>query len=164
MSDTAGKRRYRERVKQGLVVPKRAPCKYGHTLGRDVHGNCIECVRVSNNKYHEKNRESCRESERRWARANRDWKLEYYGKWHRTSKYGLKEGDFERMLIDQAGLCAICEKQLTGSLEPMIDHDHVHGHVRALLCSKCNLGLHYIEDKSFMKLALRYLEDHSFEW
>lgn len=51
-------------------------------------------------------------------------------------------GRYESMLTGQAGRCAICREPM---LRPCVDHDHVTGRVRALLCNDCNLTLGWIE-------------------
>ena len=69
-------------------------------------------------------------------------------------KYGLMLEDFDRMLLKQAGLCAICCEHL---ISPRIDHDHVTGKVRGLLCNRCNTRLAPLEDAAFRIRAQAYL-------
>jgi Recombination endonuclease VII len=58
------------------------------------------------------------------------------------------------MLAEQAGVCAICSLDLPLS----IDHDHVTGEVRGLLCSNCNLGIGNLrDDPEIIGSAIRYL-------
>lgn len=75
-------------------------------------------------------------------------------------KYGVTTEDYERMLADQDGRCAIC-----GATEPggkgqfHVDHCHKGGQVRGLLCHHCNLGLgHFKDDTERIKAAIAYLE------
>jgi DNA-directed RNA polymerase subunit RPC12/RpoP len=63
----------------------------------------------------------------------------------RLKKYGITEEDFNAMLEKQGYRCAICGSDNDGR-ELAIDHDHVTGEVRGLLCTKCNLGLGSFED------------------
>lgn len=69
-------------------------------------------------------------------------------KYHRRikirHKYGMSEGDYQRLLEDQNYLCAICGKKETwkrvSECVPLaVDHDHLTGKVRGLLCIRCNL-------------------------
>lgn len=56
--------------------------------------------------------------------------------------YGISLDDFERMVVEQDGKCAIC-----GSVEPLcVDHDHSSGQIRGLLCGRCNKGLGLLGD------------------
>jgi hypothetical protein len=71
--------------------------------------------------------------------------------------YGLTEEQVDSMLIEQNGLCAMCNRVMSGSKDPVIDHNHVTGKVRGLLHHRCNVGLPYIEDALFRANALTYL-------
>ena len=50
--------------------------------------------------------------------------------------------------------CVIC-----GSQEPLVvDHDHVSGKVRGMLCNHCNRGLgHFRDDPMLLEFAAQYL-------
>ena len=87
-------------------------------------------------------------------------------------QYGLTVEDYDRMLAEQGGGCAIC-----GSTNPLagarvyrrngrvtmrtsfdVDHDHRTGRVRGLLCTRCNrlVGLAN-DDVETAKRLMRYL-------
>ena len=55
------------------------------------------------------------------------------------------------MYEKQGGKCAICEKEKPlnrhAKLPFHVDHDHVTGKVRGLLCAACNLGLGMLKDR-----------------
>lgn len=72
----------------------------------------------------------------------------------RRHKYGLEPADYEALLTQQNGLCAIC-----GALERLVvDHDHETGTVRGLLCAPCNKGIgHLRDDPNVLASALAYL-------
>ena len=79
----------------------------------------------------------------------------------RFSRYGITKPQFDKMLEDQNGLCDLCSNPLpTNIAQIYIDHCHLQGHVRALIHSKCNTGLHYLEDDKFVAQAFRYVERH----
>lgn len=52
-------------------------------------------------------------------------------------KYGISEQDYGRMFIEQDGRCLICGQKDT-SKKLCVDHNHLTGDVRGLLCSRCN--------------------------
>ena len=57
--------------------------------------------------------------------------------YHLKRRYGIGAADFDRMVIEQGGVCAICDRP-----DPEhVDHDHVTGRVRGILCFNCNGGL-----------------------
>lgn len=73
--------------------------------------------------------------------------------------YGLSEEEYDAMLVSQGGVCAIC-----GTDSPIgkgglhIDHDHVTGKVRGLLCQRCNIGVGFLGDsEEIITKTLGYL-------
>jgi hypothetical protein len=59
--------------------------------------------------------------------------------------YGLSLEEYEEKSKRQNGVCAICSKPnvpKNGYVERLsVDHDHVTGQVRDLLCRKCNMEI-----------------------
>lgn len=75
---------------------------------------------------------------------------------NRARRYGLTLQDYRDILQRQANACAICK---TSGPRLCIDHCHATGHVRGLLCRKCNLGLgNYNDDPGLTRAATAYLE------
>lgn len=76
-------------------------------------------------------------------------------------RYGIEEADYQRMIIEQEQCCAICGRHVLNQTKKnrlCIDHDHKTGKVRGLLCGGCNAHLAVLENKGFIKEAIRYLE------
>jgi hypothetical protein len=74
--------------------------------------------------------------------------------------YGLTVEEYNQMLIDQKGACAICNIHQT-ELDRIlcVDHDHETGLIRGLLCSNCNTGIGYLKDsKEILINSIKYLE------
>lgn len=72
--------------------------------------------------------------------------------------YGLSREDFEQLLADQDHVCAICGS----GHELHVDHCHVGGHVRGLLCSQCNTALGLLrENPAVIESAARYVRARS---
>ena len=78
--------------------------------------------------------------------------------------YGLTVHQYDQMLIDQGGLCAICRRPEHAKLRDgrtkrlAVDHDHHTGAIRGLLCSACNRALGYFDDDiSNLSKAAEYL-------
>lgn len=86
-------------------------------------------------------------------------------------RYGLDSASYAEMFAAQNGQCAICgtsKMQVdyrNGKPKPMfIDHNHVTGRVRALLCSQCNTGLGlFRDDPKLLRAAIAYIEKHDME-
>jgi len=59
----------------------------------------------------------------------------------------------------QGGVCAICAKACVTGQNLSVDHDHVTGANRGLLCRKCNMALGIFKDsKAKLARAMTYLE------
>lgn len=127
--------------------------------------------READPEWHEQEKERKRERRRvrreidpEWCNRERERGREYVRKYRerlRQLKYGLVEGEYEKMFSDQNGVCVICGKpetrKLYGAITALaVDHDHETGEVRGLLCGKCNLGLGQIGD--VLEEAQNYLK------
>lgn len=96
----------------------------------------------------------------KWARDNRS-KSYYNSDKHIFFRYGLTREDWNRMLDEQGGVCAICSTDDWGgrSDKPCVDHDHKTGQVRGLLCHACNRGLgSFADDVTLLDKASTYLQ------
>ena len=95
-------------------------------------------------------------------RRNSVLKASGYDRRRRLQSYDLDQERFDDMFEDQNGKCVICSfifHDDSKSGAPCIDHDHVTGNVRALLCGPCNRTLgHAKEDTSRLLNAALYLE------
>lgn len=77
--------------------------------------------------------------------------------------YGVSIQQFNQMLIQQKGACAICLSTNPGgnSGNFHVDHDHTTKVVRGLLCSRCNTAIGLLsEDLSVFERATNYLKKH----
>lgn len=70
--------------------------------------------------------------------------------------YNIRLVDFERMKAEQGGTCALCGQIPTPSKDGkevlFVDHDHVTGQVRALLCRRCNLAVGWVEKCDIVRI------------
>ena len=77
--------------------------------------------------------------------------------------YGLTVEQYAEMVSTQSYLCGICGVDFrVESRMPHVDHDHVTGKVRGILCHNCNLMLGQAKDNvETLKNAIAYLESFS---
>jgi len=72
-------------------------------------------------------------------------------------KYGITEADYQAVLQNQDGKCAICG-QTPSRRKLSVDHNHRTGVVRGLLCNNCNTGVGYFqENPTLLQAAALYL-------
>lgn len=109
-----------------------------------------------------------REYQRDWQKARRLTNPEDFRRWQRDSyvrtKYGIETADYELLLAQQGGRCAICGTDNPGKNKKFwsIDHDHETGQVRGLLCSSCNRGIGLLGDNvERLEAALSYLRSQA---
>jgi hypothetical protein len=77
---------------------------------------------------------------------------------HLKRKYGMTLEDYDRMLEAQGGGCAICGRPPREDISLHVDHDHVTGRVRGLLCFACNNTLgDFKDDPARLYAAAEYL-------
>lgn len=78
--------------------------------------------------------------------------------------YGLSRDEYMAMSEKQDHKCAICGRpegaKIRGkTLALAVDHCHVKGHIRGLLCADCNRGLGmFKDDAELLQKAIKYLE------
>lgn len=86
------------------------------------------------------------------ADTNRFAQLKHY--------YNLTREEYDRLVIKQSYLCAICESEPRGNTRLHVDHDHKTNQVRGLLCDDCNNGLGRFEDDiELLRKAIEYLQN-----
>lgn len=89
-----------------------------------------------------------------------------YNRQKQLERYGITVALHDEMLANQGGLCAICGSppdpngtRATSRLH--VDHDHLTGRVRQLLCNNCNRGVGcFADDPVRLRAAAEYIERH----
>lgn len=110
--------------------------------------------------YYQANAEKFRQRARDWGNAHPEYVRDRYLRRH----YGITLAEYQALHQKQGGVCAICEKPETikriATLKSLhVDHDHITGRVRGLLCFRCNAMLgHVAEDPAVFESAIRYLK------
>jgi hypothetical protein len=73
--------------------------------------------------------------------------------------YGISLEEYDAMLDRQGGVCAICKRKPDEGKALFVDHCHVTGRVRGLLCGKCNSVLAFgNDDPDILRAAIAYLQ------
>ena len=84
-------------------------------------------------------------------------------RWHILKyKYGITKDEYEKMLLQQDGKCAICgttNARHNKGNNLLVDHCHDSLKVRGLLCNRCNTTLGLINDNvSILNKMIEYLK------
>lgn len=123
----------------------------------------IESLRAKKREYKYKNIEKVIENKRNWKKNNRD-KVQnsmYREKGYLLNGVQFTYNDYLNLLSIQNNKCVGCNVDFS-MLNPKhihVDHNHLTGNVRGILCSCCNLALGNARDNVQTLLSLvKYLE------
>jgi hypothetical protein len=118
-----------------------------------LNSYCKPCTAEYGREYAPRRRSLRRSGDRRAAlrAAERKYRLD--------RKYGLTLDEYHEMLSAQGSTCAICEADEPGGRGSWhVDHCHSGGHVRGILCFRCNFALGLLrDDPSIFSRAAEYL-------
>jgi hypothetical protein len=125
--------------------------------------------------YYLKNKDRWKEYRQRWLaknpaygkEASRLHRLRYPAQkreQHLRYRYNLSVEQYQQMFEKQKGLCAICGIHQSELKRPLsIDHNHITGKIRGLLCIPCNNQLATLENKEYCTKASLYLQEYNRE-
>jgi hypothetical protein len=131
----------------------------------------INKKRENAKRYYKQNKVKIYKQTKKWRKENPN-KIKIYQQRAKFSKfksklkyrYGITYEKYLLLLKQQNNCCAICGKDSTelyewGIPKLLIDHNHITGKVRGLLCKKCNTGLGAFNDSiHLLKKSTNYLE------
>lgn len=113
-----------------------ATCPIGHEY---LPGNgCPECHKKKRREWQANHVEEGKVAAAKYRRTHPDRHKARYINWC----YGLSAEEYQSLLISQDNACAIC-KQVK---KLQVDHCHVTGKVRGLLCGPCNRAIGLLGD------------------
>lgn len=126
--------------------------------------NNIDSLTTKKKEYYSKNRQEILKKKKTYNKEHSEERREF----QRVKKFGITNIQYKDLLIKQNDVCAICLKSETAvdprtnlKMNLAIDHNHVNGEIRGLLCTKCNRGLGYFQDdSSLLNKAKDYLENY----
>ena len=151
------------------------PCKKCGGTERYLSGNkpCVQCARKNSQRrwnegktaeWRQNKKEQVNASNRKAYNSLSDDQKKIRNRRQQVALYGLTLEQYDALLTEQNGVCAICKKSETASIKKnmCIDHDHKTGKVRQLLCDKCNRGIGYFNESiDVLEQAVLYLKKHS---
>lgn len=100
-----------------------------------------------------------KEHRRQVRKAAWDKNKEKHRDARRFEKYGVTGDQYRAALAAQNGKCWICGFTPDPDKDLSVDHDHLTGRFRGLLCNPCNLGLgNFRDNRDALSMAAKYLE------
>lgn len=125
--------------------------------GSGLRGKCLECESIKNAEWvsrpEVKRRRNAMERERYRDPKRVQRKARY------MYQFGMTIEDYDTLLEKQGGVCAVCKgEQSPPERRFCIDHCHLSGNVRGLLCFSCNVAIgHFRDSEDLMLSAIKYL-------
>lgn len=141
-------------IEQGDEIRAKARA-YNQALGPEYFRKKIHAYYLANP---EKFRERARTFRKNHPNTVKGYRLKTH--------YGLTRADYDRLILEQGGACAICgRKDWTGKWKnPQIDHDHDTGKVRGILCVGCNTAIGLLKnDPRIVRAIINYLVKYKTE-
>jgi hypothetical protein len=73
--------------------------------------------------------------------------------------YGINQEQYMKILNDQSNACAICRRDfaIMRNHDMHVDHCHVTGQIRGVLCRWCNAGIGYMQTVENIQKAMSYM-------
>jgi hypothetical protein len=138
-----------------------------------LRGDCKDCFRKRAAERYRQDPDKVKSRVKKWQQENAERLNEYRRSrrqnpdvkrrerdGHLRRKYGITADDYDRMLAQQEGGCAICGRE-PGDIALHVDHDPIGGAIRALLCFPCNNLLGDAnDDPCLLRAAADYLDVH----
>ena len=131
--------------------------EYGYTLDEWLSFSRSKRWRI-------RNPDKMKAAVRAWVDKNKNYVSTRHRKYELRNKYNMTEIDYEALLLKQNKKCAICGTTTpTGKWKVFaVDHCHVTGDVRGLLCNECNRGMGLLRDNAeLLRKAADYLDNHT---
>jgi hypothetical protein len=124
----------------------------------EAHGKRRSCYVKEYRKTNPPKRYHSYETYKKYYEAHKSEFRKRARKTHLKLRFGISPRDYDEIFDRQGGLCAICKEKSLKRLS--VDHNHLTGEVRGLLCASCNFGLGFFKDNpESLKNAISYLKE-----
>lgn len=111
-------------------------------------------------RYRAKHQKQIKATQKAYQLANKEKNTDYYRRKNLRTKYGITLEQYNRMFNAQNGCCVVCGVHQSEVKHVFhVDHDHLTGKVRGILCFRCNAALGNVGDSvETLKKMIKYLE------
>jgi hypothetical protein len=119
--------------------------------------NCKPCKDVSTYAWREKHKDKYNENMRKLRASDKNM----FKNIDLKRTYGITLEDYTKMLVEQGHTCKICKKPNPSTKRTFaVDHDHLTGKIRGLLCYGCNRAMHVLDTQDLLNAAIAYKNSH----
>jgi hypothetical protein len=121
---------------------------------------CKRCVADLHSKYRKEQPDKLRTQNKKYRDKHKE-KINAKRYTDNLRSYGISLEEYEKLVLSQHGVCAICKQPETSSRKSRlsVDHDHTSGRARGLLCQRCNAGIGLFNDsKELLMAAMEYID------
>jgi hypothetical protein len=125
---------------------------------RQWRGRNSEHIQEWHRKYNQspERQEAHRDRQRRRYHEKQEKETRYQRRLRRL--YNLTQAEYDAKLAEQNGVCAVCGQECKSGRTLAVDHCHVTGEVRGLLCMNCNRAIGWLkDDPKLIQAALEYI-------
>lgn len=126
-----------------------------------LSSHCKVCCTERNMKWRKEHPEKFNAIAKSWKERNPEKHKSNNRNSTLKRNYGIDSATYDGMFLSQTGCCKICkiaQSELTKALA--VDHCHLTGKVRGLLCSDCNTAIGLLkDDPKLTNAATEYLKD-----
>lgn len=162
-------RQYYRRNKQRMDARSRKWALEHRDKAREYTRRSYQKHLQKRRKYTQRYNAANRHKRKEYRDANVGRVQDYHRRYHLKTTFGISSEQYEAIATAQGNACAICgappptkAARGGGPGRLAIDHDHVSGAVRGLLCLLCNSALARMESvEGWHERALRYLDANS---
>lgn len=121
---------------------------------------CKSCAKKASKAWREANPERAKAKVKELFDKNREKYYNSHNDYQLLKKYGLTREQYESLLVATEGVCPICTRPFgtAAYTKPVVDHCHLSGRTRGIICRQCNIGLVAFRDnKASLAQAINYL-------
>ena len=120
-------------------------------------GRCKICIHL----YYEKNKDKILKRNKKYRELHPEKIKKLHKTWSDNHKdnqkhfklkrlYGISFEQYEKIRIEQEDLCKVCKMKCITGRDLAVDHGHITGKIRGLLCNKCNHVLGLVNDNALL--------------
>ena len=119
---------------------------------------CSDCNKARLKHGYFKNHEDSKVKRREYSKKNYELTKEVKHSFTIKSKFGITKKHYNEMEAASFGACEICKMPDSAGRKLSVDHNHVTGVIRGLLCTKCNAAIGALKTDAGIELLQNAIE------